>query len=316
MNQVVNFIKSANNKANKRNIFVTFSFLVTILSIVTTLNCSPDKCSLGSIGGNPDLSVNACANLDEKLDSEVNRANTDTLAKMVERRSEILLEEIPFEQVTKYDDTMNSGEKRVQNGASGIKKIMRESEILDDTVLRTENVSEEIVKVPIDEIVYIGTKQSEIEQCRMPKEKAKVNKNVTKALSKNINNNQKSFAKNEKSDLDNKPAFSPALSSKKLMVLNGKATAYTAEPGAITSTGTRARDGVAAVNPNIIPYHSKLEITTTDGSFRKILTAEDTGGALKDGRALVDIYMPDVKSCMNFGKRNVVVKVIPQNAFS
>lgn len=91
-------------------------------------------------------------------------------------------------------------------------------------------------------------------------------------------------------------------------VLSGSATAYTAESGAKTSTGAIPTQGVTvAVNPNIIPYGKKLLIKSTDGSFVWRGVAQDTGGALKRGSALVDIYMDSRVDCIKFGRKRVNV---------
>lgn len=92
-------------------------------------------------------------------------------------------------------------------------------------------------------------------------------------------------------------------------VLKGSATAYTASAGALTSTGVPAYVGGVAVNPNIIPYGSKLYIVA-DGYTYGYATAVDTGGALMSGSALVDLYMSTYDECVNFGRRNVTVYVL------
>ncbi len=92
-------------------------------------------------------------------------------------------------------------------------------------------------------------------------------------------------------------------------VLTGTATAYTASHGALTSTGVPAYVGGVAVNPNIIPYGSKLYIEA-DGYTYGYATAVDTGGALMDGSALVDLYMSSYDECINFGRRNVKVYIL------
>ena len=92
--------------------------------------------------------------------------------------------------------------------------------------------------------------------------------------------------------------------------LTGTATAYTSEYGALTATGVPAYVGGVAVNPNIIPYGSKLYIETTDGFVYGYATAVDTGGALMDGSALVDLYMSTYDECINFGRRTVNVYVL------
>lgn len=92
-------------------------------------------------------------------------------------------------------------------------------------------------------------------------------------------------------------------------VLTGSATAYTASSGALTATGVPAYVGGVAVNPNVIPYGSKLYIVA-DGYTYGYATAVDTGGALMNGSALVDLYMSTYDECVNFGRRNVTVYVL------
>lgn len=92
-------------------------------------------------------------------------------------------------------------------------------------------------------------------------------------------------------------------------VLTGSATAYTASEGALTATGVPAYVGGVAVNPNIIPYGSKIYIVA-DGYTYGYATAVDTGGALMSGTALVDLYMSTYDECINFGRRNVTVYVL------
>ena len=94
-------------------------------------------------------------------------------------------------------------------------------------------------------------------------------------------------------------------------LLSGSATAYTASPGAITSTGKVAQYGYVAVDPSIIPYGTRLYITSTDGSYvYGYAVAADTGGAMLSGKRLVDLYYNSVSECYQFGVRNVNVYIL------
>lgn len=94
-------------------------------------------------------------------------------------------------------------------------------------------------------------------------------------------------------------------------VVSGSGTAYTSEPGALTATGVPAYQGGVAVNPNIIPYGSRLYIESVDGSYvYGYATAVDTGGALMDGSAIVDLYYYTYDECIQFGRRDVNVYVL------
>ena len=93
------------------------------------------------------------------------------------------------------------------------------------------------------------------------------------------------------------------------------ATAYTCQdkhgvttPGT-TFSGTPARVGAIAVDPNVIPLGSKLYIVSADGEYLYgYCVAEDTGGAIKGNT--VDLYYNTYDECIQFGRRDVLVYVI------
>ena len=94
-------------------------------------------------------------------------------------------------------------------------------------------------------------------------------------------------------------------------MVSGSGTAYTAAPGSLTATGAEVYEGGVAVNPAVIPYGSRLYIEATDGSHvYGYATAIDTGGALMDGSAVVDLFYFSYDDCVNFGRRDVNVYVL------
>lgn len=73
-------------------------------------------------------------------------------------------------------------------------------------------------------------------------------------------------------------------------VLTGRATAYSASRGR-GSSGLGLYEGTVAVDPNVIPYGSLLYITSADGQFvYGFAVATDTGTAMVEGHALVDLF--------------------------
>lgn len=96
-------------------------------------------------------------------------------------------------------------------------------------------------------------------------------------------------------------------------VLSGRSTAYTAPAGAGTASGRLAQVGVVAVNPNVIPYGSELYIVSQDGSLvYGYAVAGDTGSAMMNGHALVDLYMNTYEDCCNWGSVYVDVYVLSE----
>jgi uncharacterized protein YabE (DUF348 family)/3D (Asp-Asp-Asp) domain-containing protein len=76
-------------------------------------------------------------------------------------------------------------------------------------------------------------------------------------------------------------------------VLRGqRAAGYSAPAGSGTASGRMAREGYVAVDPNVIPYGSKLYIQSSDGgSFvYGYAIAADTGTAIAEGLIAVDLF--------------------------
>ena len=73
-------------------------------------------------------------------------------------------------------------------------------------------------------------------------------------------------------------------------VLTGKATGYYSRTGK-GSSGLGLGYGTVAVDPDVIPYGTKLYITSTDGRFvYGYAVATDTGIAVQKGQILVDLF--------------------------
>lgn len=98
-------------------------------------------------------------------------------------------------------------------------------------------------------------------------------------------------------------------------VYYGNATAYTNDQGLAgdyTASGMPAQVGVVAVDPDVIPYGTRLYITTEDGSYvYGYCVAGDTGSFIYDGTGtIVDLFYDTVEECYEFGRRSVIVYVL------
>lgn len=114
------------------------------------------------------------------------------------------------------------------------------------------------------------------------------------------------------------PEALPAFDSRPEVEMKVTATAYTSgyestgkEPGhpqyGRTFTGTRAREGwTIAVDPARIPLGSRVYIHEL-GEYRY---AEDTGGAIHGDR--IDLYMDEVPEAMQWGVRQVNIRIEPK----
>jgi len=82
------------------------------------------------------------------------------------------------------------------------------------------------------------------------------------------------------------------------------ATAYTHNDegcNMITATGTTVHWGTVAVDPDLIPYGTRMFVVSEDGYVYGLSTAEDCGGAIQGHR--LDLYMPTHMKAYYFGRR-------------
>lgn len=188
-------------------------------------------------------------------------------------------ETIEREVVVNTSSSMNEGETKVlEEGKDGQHELKIKQKIQNGEVVDEEILSDTIISEPVAKVMVKGTKKVVSAPAAEPAKAAVSSTSDKKEVSK---------------------------------VIYGSATAYTASAGARTSTGARPVEGVTvAVNPKLIPYGSRILVESTDGSFRRELTAQDTGGALRKGSAVVDIFMNSNSSCKQFGRKNVKVSII------
>lgn len=94
--------------------------------------------------------------------------------------------------------------------------------------------------------------------------------------------------------------------------ITGTASAYSG--GGVTATGKSVRPGYVAVNPNQIPYHTKMWIVSNDGKYvYGYSSAEDTGGFIYwtgSSATLCDLYFTSNTTCNNFGRRGVTIYIL------
>ncbi len=218
------------------------------------------------------LNVSLNAPLSEGMDIVIERVGYEEYT---------VSERIPFETKTEYTNTIAPG-KRIteQEGAAGERVKTYRNKIVNGKVTETELVSEKVAKKPVDTIILKGTK-------------------VGSAMS----------SAPKKIELDE--AGQPVHYKK---VYTGKSTAYTNEGGRLskwTASGRRAAVGVVAVDPSVIPYGTELYIVSPDGSYvYGYAIAGDTGGGVRSGNLVADLFMDTLDDCYRFGRRTMNVYVI------
>ena len=213
--------------------------------------------------------------LDVKRDKDISKVDAITI-KRVTYKNETETEAVPYDKVKENSDELELGETKIgTEGKDGEKAVVRKVKYIDGERDSSEIIAEKIIRKPVDEVTLVGTKGA----------------GSTGGAGTFTDENGVEVSYKYK--------------------LTGSGTAYTAAPGASTSTGAAVYEGGVAVNPNLIPYGSKLYIVSTDGSRTYgYATAVDTGGALMDGSAIVDCFYFSYDACMSWGRRDVNVYVI------
>ncbi len=94
-------------------------------------------------------------------------------------------------------------------------------------------------------------------------------------------------------------------------VIRGANTTAYSSSGGRGASGLGLYCGTVAVNPRVIPYGTRLFITSPDQSFvYGFAIATDTGTALMDGRADIDLYFATNAECRRFGRRALDVYIL------
>lgn len=210
----------------------------------------------------------------------------------IEYRDKVMTKKIAYKTVRKEANYLNEGETKVSvKGLDGEKEILVKETLKNGEVIASEEIKNTVTTEPVDEVVLVGTKKKE--------QAPKVGNSSSPAKSKPISAGASGSIVDRSGN---------TLTYSK--VLRGSGTAYTAPAGARTSLGMVPKRGVVAVNPSVIPYGTKMYIISNDGYEYGYCVASDTGGALRRGSALVDLYMDSTQQCFNFGRRTVNVYIL------
>ena len=234
------------------------------------------KDALASVGAVCDKNDKLNASLGDKVYEDMDI----TLVK-VTVKNETETQVVDYKTTVKKDSSMEKGTSEITRyGIEGSKTVTNKNTYEDGVLVNTKVVSSKVTKKPVNQIKVVGTK-------------------TAKKFVGSANGGAGTFVDNSGNTVSYKK------------VLTGSGTAYTAKAGSLTATGAKARVGGVAVNPSIIPYGTKMYITASDGSYvYGYATAIDTGGALMDGSAIVDLFMNSYADCANFGRRDVTIYIL------
>lgn len=204
-------------------------------------------------------------------------ADTDVTVQRVKYEEVTTEEAIPFTETVTNDSSLPRGVTRVDvQGQDGVQKVTRRNKIVDGVVTESTVLSSTVLKEAVNQVSRVGTKD--------PNGYATIESDGTVY---DQNGNQVNYTK----------------------LLTGKCSAYTG--GGITATGAPAAFGRVAVNPNVIPYGTKLFICSPDGKVvYGYAVASDTGGACMRNTIIADLYYDTLSECYQIGVRNMNVYIL------
>lgn len=204
-------------------------------------------------------------------------AGMHIVVKRVAHRDYTLTETIKYETEVTYSFTLAPGKTRViQQGRNGVRTVTYRETIIDGAVVETNEVSEKVTTAVVTHRVLKGAAYG------TPRSEA---------------------PGGIKLDSKNQPV------NYKKVYTNKRCTAYSV--GKRGASGMRLGVGTVAVNPNVIPYGTKLWIVSADG--KKVYgyaVAADTGSFAKGGKTFCDVYLGSMTEARAFGVHYFNIYVI------
>ena len=190
--------------------------------------------------------------------------------KRVHFETEVVTAPIEFDQKSKKSSLIKDGRVRVvTEGVDGLKEVATKQMYVDGVLYKEDLVEETVLQSPVDELSIVGSRTA-----------------ISPFYYENWPLDDRGFPTNY---VD--------------VMYNQKCAAYSAKKGAGMASGGKAVVGRVAVNPNIIPYGTKMYLVSPDGEsfIYGYCVAGDTGYALMDGLITIDVFFETKKESQIFG---------------
>ncbi|MGP4073053.1 ubiquitin-like domain-containing protein [Piscibacillus sp. B03] len=235
--------------------------------------------SIGDLLKDLKISLNEHDRLNADLDDRVENNRSIEIVRVTKEKVSKEIE-IPYDTETKNDSNLLQGKSKVlTKGEQGKKVETYEVTKENGEEVSRELVDEEVVKESVNQIVAKGTKQP-------------------------VQQVSKSSDSNSSSSSSSSGDWMTFRSTKYTANCSG-CSGYTATGVNVNNTITYQGMRIIAVDPNVIPLRSIVEVRTPSGSFTAI--ALDTGGAIKGNK--IDILVDSKSEAYNWGNRSVQVRI-------
>lgn len=277
-NDTVSYIKDEEN--NSGYIVIHRAFDVTISADGAVQTIGAVDCTVADAIEKAGITLGEDDIVDMNLSAEVfpGMEINVTRVKYVDRETET---EVLFD--TEYVDNANlviGNEDVLTAGENGLNTVYYRDKYVDGRYQGSEQVAVKVIKAPVTEVVERGT------ACAVPYAKLDDPSSI-----KLVNGIPENYNR----------------------IVSGKATAYSARPGALTASGRKAVVGTVAVNPNVIPYGSEVYIVSQDRKYvYGYAIAADTGTGMMEGTVAVDLFMASYADSCRWGAHYVDIYVLSE----
>lgn len=241
------------------------------------------------------IQVNSSYSLSHSLDT-VTYDGMEVVIGSVINSEETYTVEIPYEVIRCEDPTLAAGEEQVRTaGVAGQMLCTAQVVYKNGEEYSRIVVEESVIQPATDEVVAVGSGLALTPQEEEKPAKAKPLDAIK------IDDGTITLPSGEVLTYTHSGIF--------------KGTAYTHGIGGvdfITATGTTVHHGTVAVDPDVVPYGTRMFIVTNDGEYvYGLSTAEDCGGGVNGNH--VDLYFPSTYECFQFGVRECTIYFLGQS---
>ncbi len=277
-------VLSVNAVNNVTNIAVAYTFPVYITMGDKTVETSAIESTVGDILKNEGFNVDQYDMVEPSLDTVVSDTAYIDYTN-IDYITGSYTEAIPCTVKTVYSSKLDAGTTTLSEGKDGEQQVNYTAKVVNGITVETV-VNERItLSAAVNGTKTIGTKKAAVTTSESVKTVSTLKSPV---IELDENGNPVNFKKH----------------------ITVQATAYT-YTGNKCSTGVAPQPGYIAVNPNVIPYGTKMYIKSSDGSYiYGYAVAADTGGFIKSRPNNVDLFMTSKAACTAFGRRNVEIYIL------
>lgn len=280
-------VLSVNASGNATNINLAYTFPVYITTGDETVEVNAIESTVSDLLAQAGYTVDEYDMVEPALDAVISDTAYIDYTN-IDYVSGSYTEAIPCTVKTVYSNKIEEGTKTVKEGTDGEQQVNYTAKVVNGVTVETVIDSTITLSNPVDGTETIGTKK--------------------KVAAVTTSENVKSISTLVPSSAIELDANGNPVNYKKHMTVQATAYTYT---GNKCATGVAPQPGYIAVNPNVIPYGTKMYIKSSDGSYiYGYAVAADTGSFTKSRPNNVDLFMSSKAACTAFGRRNVEIYIL------